>query len=158
MQDRSPPTRQNLLAPHGRTIHSGHERHFWLRAILKSQRRPEQCLLSSQVRQNVDEALVARHRVAVLDASKVWQVDRSDSRAIRRRRSLLLCGRSALLRQDGVFRVRPLLTLSYRLRPFFAYGSVSFGNCHFPVLNFLGDDHAIRQDSPHQILIQSKRR
>src|SRR5271169_4340836 len=28
MQDRSPPARQNPLATHGRTIHSGHSRHF----------------------------------------------------------------------------------------------------------------------------------
>jgi hypothetical protein len=28
-QDRSPPARRNLLATHGRTIHSGHLRRFW---------------------------------------------------------------------------------------------------------------------------------
>ena len=33
MQDRSPPTCRNLLATHGRTIHSGHERRFPMSAV-----------------------------------------------------------------------------------------------------------------------------
>ena len=34
MQDRSPPTRRNLLATHGRTIHVGHSRLRWSRPRL----------------------------------------------------------------------------------------------------------------------------